>query len=256
MNPFTTGIAAIKIFSEIGKFNSHGKEFKALYDAGDYATEQELIRKYQVETIENISNRIGLTYTIEGKENIPEHGPIMIYSNHQGFGDIFALIKAIPSLQIGYIAKDEWRKWKPIANAIMNTKSVFLIRNNPREAVKVIAEAKALLDKGYNLAIFPEGTRSRGGEMAEFKHGAYKFAQKAKVPILPVTIEGTYKAFEETGSFKKAHIYVKIHPLVHIEEMDKKGQEAAFVEIEQTVRDGLDYLRAKSAEDSNIAKEN
>ncbi len=243
MNPFTTGLAAIRIFSEIGKFNRHGAELRRHYEAGEYEKEQELIRLYQGETVEAISRRCGLTYEILGEENIPEHGPLMIYSNHQGFGDIFTIIKALPNLQIGYIAKDEWRKWSPVANAIINTKSIFLVRDNPREAVKVVSQAKDLLSKGYNLAIFPEGTRSRGGEMAEFKHGAYKFAQKAKVPILPITIEGTYKAFEEKGTFRPAHIYVKVHPLVHIEDMTRSEQEIAFGEIEQTVRDGLAELR-------------
>lgn len=249
MNPFTTGIAGFKIISEINRYNTYEKQFKALYEAGDYAGEQELIRKVQQDVIPAICRRTGLNIIVEGQENLPEKGPFMIYANHQGFADIFAIVIALPNHQIGFIAKDEWRKWRPIARAIENTKSVFLVRNNPREAVKVVSTAKELMDKGYNMAIFPEGTRSRGSEMSEFKPGAYKFAQKANVPIIPLSLEGSYKAFEEHGSFKKADIYVKIHPAVHIENMDKKEQKEAFAQIEQTVRDGLAELRAREAKE-------
>lgn len=245
MNPFVTGIAAFKICQEIVKYGSHEAEFKKLYEAGDYEGEKEAIRVNQQKTISAISKRCGLAYSFYGQENIPEDEPFMIYANHQGFADIFAIIMAIPNHQMGFIAKDEWRKWKFIAKAITNTKSVFLVRNNPREAVKVVSRAKELMDKGYNFAIFPEGTRSRGGEMGEFKHGAYKFAQKANVPILPISIDGSYKAFEEKGTFKKAHINVMIHPVVHIENMSKAEQNDAFASVEQAVRDGLTELRSK-----------
>lgn len=247
MNPFTTGIAAIKVLTEINRYNSYEKQFKALYDAGDYAGEQELIRKVQQDVIPAICRKCKFDIHIEGEENLPEKGPFMVYSNHQGFVDIFAIVIALKDHQIGFISKDEWRNFKPIAKAIENTRSVFLVRNNPREAVKAVAIAKELMDKGYNMAIFPEGTRSKGPEMGEFKPGAYKFAQKANVPIVPLTLDGSYRAFEEKGTYKPTRVDIIIHPTVHIEEMDKAEQKEAFAQIEKTVRDGLDTIRSRNA---------
>lgn len=249
MNPFTTGIAALKIITEVNRYNSYEKQFQALYEAGDYEGEQELIRQVQQDVIPAICRKCGFDISVEGEENLPEKGPFMIYANHQGFVDIFAIVIALKDHQIGFIAKDEWRKFRPIARAIKNTKSVFLVRNNPREAVKVVSEAKALMDKGYNMAIFPEGTRSRGAEMSEFKAGAYKFAQKANVPIVPLTVEGSYRAFEEHGTYKPAHIDIIIHPAVHIENMDKKEQKEAFAQVEKTVRDGIAEIRSRQAKE-------
>ena len=87
--------------------------------------------------------------------------------------------------------------------------------------------------------IFPEGTRSQCSEMGEFKAGSFKFAQKAKVPILPITLEGGYHFWEEKGTVQPCTVHVKIHPLVHFEEMDRKTQNNAHVEIENTIREGL-----------------
>jgi len=92
---------------------------------------------------------------------------------------------------------------------------------------------------GFNLLIFPEGTRSKGPEMGEFKAGAFKFAEKAKVPILPVTIDGSYRFFEEKGTWQPAHVKLTAHPLVHIEQMDKEAQKEAAKQIEATVKSAL-----------------
>jgi 1-acyl-sn-glycerol-3-phosphate acyltransferase len=106
--------------------------------------------------------------------------------------------------------------------------------------VRALGEAKKVLDQGFNMIIFPEGTRSKGHQMGEFKAGAFKFAEKAKVPILPVTIDGSYKLFEEKGTYQPCHIKVTIHPLVHIEKMSREEQHQAQKDIEAEIRAALD----------------
>ena len=54
-----------------------------------------------------------------------------------------------------------------------------------------------LLNRGKSLIIFPEGTRSKGGPVAEFKSGSLRIAVKAKVPVVPVVIDGSYKVMEQ-----------------------------------------------------------
>ncbi len=253
MNPFTTGAAAFKIFASVGQYNRHSREIDKLHEAGDFAAEKELIRDLQVKTISDINRKLGLTYTVVGRENIPsdDEQPVMIYANHQGYADIFAMFEAIQTMQIGFLAKDDFRSWPYISKVIKYTRSIFLVRGGGREAIKAIKEAQELTSKGFNLAIFPEGTRSRGPEMGEFKHGAFKFAQKCKVPILPISIDKSYELFEGPGTFQKAHIYIKIHPLVHIEQMNKSEQDEAFRQVEQTIRQGQLDLRALAEEEAN-----
>lgn len=240
MNIFKTGPKFIQGYMETLRFNKLGPEIRRLREEGRYEEERELIHFGQKRWVENTSAKLGLTYEVHGEENIPESGPIMLYCNHQGFADIPATLWLMKDrMQLGYVAKEEWRKYGILRDVIDNTRSIFLTRDNPKEAIKALSEAKEILGKGFNMVIFPEGHRSKGHEMGEFKAGAFKFAEKAKVPILPVTIDGSYKLFEEIGSYQPAHIKVTAHPLVHIEQMDKHEQKEAQAAIEETIRSAL-----------------
>jgi 1-acyl-sn-glycerol-3-phosphate acyltransferase len=242
MNIFKTGPRFIRGYIETMRFTSLKKKLNKLREAGDIEGEKELIRFGQKRWVEAMTPVLGLTYEVKGEENVPspEDGPFMIYSNHQGFADIPATLWLMKDrFQLGYVAKEEWRKYPTLRDVVESTRSIFLVRDNPKEAIKALSEAKELLDQGFNLVIFPEGHRSKGHQMGEFKAGAFKFAEKAKVPILPITIDGSYKLFEEKGSYQPCHIKITVHPLVHIEEMDKHEQKEAQAQIEETIRGAL-----------------
>ena len=242
MNIFKTGPRFIRGYIETLRYTSLKKQFEKLRAAGDIEGEKELIRFGQKRWVEALTPILGLTYEVKGEENIPapEDGPFMIYSNHQSFADICATLWLMKDHgPMGYVSKEEWRKYPILRDVVEYSRSIYLIRNNPKEAVKALGEAKKVLDLGFNMCIFPEGTRSQCHEMGEFKAGAFKFAEKAKVPILPVTIDGTYHFFEEHGTWNPAHIKVTAHPLVHIEKMDKHQQKEAQAQIEATIRGAL-----------------
>lgn len=243
MNIFKTGPRFIRGYIETKKFTSIKKQAEALRAAGDLRGEKELIWSAQKRWVETMSPVLGLTYEVHGEENVPslDDGPFMIYSNHQSFADICATLWLMKDHgPMGYVSKKEWSKYPILADVVEYSRSIYLVRNNPKEAVKALGEAKKILDQGFSLCIFPEGTRSQKHEMGEFKAGAFKFAEKAKVPILPVTIDGTYHFFEEDGSWKPAHIKITAHPLVHIEDMDREHQHEAQKQIEATIRAALD----------------
>lgn len=242
MNPFISGPALLKAWGEISKFNKNAATLDKLRQSGDVVAERELIHEKEVICSEGIFDKLKVNIEIEGAENIPSAGPIMVYSNHQSLVDIPAIIYLFKDkFQMGFISKAEWKKLKPLAKAIEYTRSVFLVRGGGREALTAINEATELLKQGFSLCIFPEGTRSKKHEMGEFKPGSFKFAERGGVPILPVTLDGGYKTFEETGNFKPNQtIKIKVHPLVHIENMDRKQLKEAAVQIEETIRSGLE----------------
>lgn len=242
MNLFASIPALLKAWGEIRKFNSNSKEFDHLRELGDVAAERKLILRTSGEWAEATSRKLRINYDIEGEENIPESGPLMVYANHQSLADILAIYYLFRNhFQIGFISKDEWRKFAPLAKAIEYTRSIFLVRGSGREALKAITQSSEYLSQGFSLAIFPEGTRSQKHEMGEFKTAAFKFAEKGNVPILPITLDGGYKLLEETGSFKPDQtIKIKVHPIVHIEQMDKAERKKAYADIEATIRAGLD----------------
>lgn len=244
MNPFISGPALLKAYGEIKKFNKLSSKFDELRKSGDVEAERELICAEAGNVASEICRKLKITLEVEGEDNIPERGPIMVYSNHQSLVDIVAILAVFKNhFQMGFISKAEWKKLKPLAKAIEYTRSVFLVRGGGREALAAISESTELLNQGFSLCIYPEGTRSQKHEMGEFKPGSFKFAERGNVPILPVTLDGGYKTFEETGNFKPNQtVKVKIHPLVHIEEMDKKQQKEAAIQIEKTIRDGLENI--------------
>lgn len=243
MNIFKTGPKFIRGYIETKRFAMLKKQLCKLREEGDIQGEKEFIRQGEKRWVEALSSALKLTYDVQGEENIPapEDGAFMIYSNHQSFADIPAILWLMKDHgMVGFISKEEWRKYPVLKDVVECSRSIFLVRNNPREALKTLGEAKLLLKQGFNICIFPEGTRSKSHEMGQFKAGAFKYAEKAKVPILPVTIDGTYRFFEEDGSWKPAHIKVTAHPLVHIEEMDREHQLEAQRQIEETIRSALD----------------
>jgi 1-acyl-sn-glycerol-3-phosphate acyltransferase len=107
--------------------------------------------------------------------------------------------------QMGYVAKEEWRKVKTLANAILYTRSVFLTRGDSREAIKTIKEASELLKMGFNLVIFPEGTRSLNGEIGRFKRGAFQIAWDLGLPVIPLSLDGCYEVLPKGKPFVHRH---------------------------------------------------
>ena len=246
MNPFTTGGALLRVVSGINYFNSHsGPGIRKAREEGDYALARDIQVKGTSRFADYINPKLKITYEIYGQENIPQDGPILIVPNHQGYADILLIYSIFKHMQTGFIAKKELSKIGIIQKAAENTGTIFLNRGDARGAIQVINEGTERLKRGDSLVIFPEGTRSKGGPARHFKAGSLKFAQKAKVPVLPVTIEGTYHTFEEYGSFRPAHYKCIIHPLVHIEEMDRREQASVHSLIEKTVFDGLKELTGK-----------
>lgn len=148
----------------------------------------------------------GSTVNIIGKGNIPEESCVFV-GNHQGNFDILAL-KGYIDKPMGFIAKKELEKLPGVSYWMKQVHCVFMDREDPRDSVRAILEGVENLKRGISMVIYPEGTRSQGKEMLEFKKGAMKLAIKAGAPIVPVTINESYKIFEAQKGKKTKPIKV------------------------------------------------
>ena len=84
-------------------------------------------------------------------------------------------------------------------------------RGDARSALKALRECQRKLDMKVSVMMFPEGTRSRSGELAEFKDGAFKLAIDAGVEILPIVLNGTYNALTPNSwTFNKVRADLKV----------------------------------------------
>lgn len=160
----------------------------------------------------------GIRVSLEGLENITSP-PYIFMCNHQSALDIFSLLSALP-MSFKWIAKRELFFIPFFGWAIKRGGHVSLDRKNPREALKAIDEAARKIKGGMNIVIFPEGTRSKDGNLLPFKKGGFSLALRARVPVVPVGIRGTSR-LQPKGSFipkEKGIIYIRIGEPMHIEE--------------------------------------
>lgn len=165
-----------------------------------------------------VINYIGLNLEVEGLDKIPKETCLFV-ANHQSNLDVPSLLSVVP-MQLGFIAKIEMKNLPIISYWMKQIKCVFMDRENVREAVKSINEGIEYLKEGNSLLIFPEGTRSRGGEVKEFKKGSLKLGIKAGVPIVPVCVNGTYKSLEESG-IKKSKAKITFCDPIYIKDLSK-----------------------------------
>lgn len=175
----------------------------------------------------------GVKVFVHGLDNIPADRTVLFVSNHQSNFDIPLFLCKIPGYK-GFIAKIELKKVPAVNTWMEFLGCVFMDRNDLKQSVKCIIEGINILKSGVSMVVFPEGTRSKGNEMGEFKQGTFKLATKPGVPIVPVTVDGTYKIMEENKmKIKPAAVNIYIHP--PIETKGLSGEEKAS--LPETVKE-------------------
>ena len=232
-----------KLMKSVHVFNKRIKDIEAAKARGDYEEERRIIAEATGIWVNNVIKLLDMHINIKGRENIPE-GPCVFFSNHQGYADIPTFFKACEGKQIGFIAKDSLAKAPYFGKWIRNIRGIFITRGDTRESLKSFRTGVDYLKDGFSLVIFPEGTRSQGGPMREFKAGSFKLATKAKVPVVPVTINGSYHLVEETGIITKGvHIDIVIHPAIPTAGMERSEMVKLHETVEATVRTTLEELQ-------------
>lgn len=151
---------------------------------------------------------LGAKVIVSGKYNIPSKGKKVCYiGNHQSMLDVVALLWA-KGTRSGFIGKIEVKK-VPVLNLWFDSLGcVYLDRKNPRTSIKSIIEGSKKIENGMPMGVFPEGTRSKDGQIHEFKHGSFKMGTRVGALIVPVTIRNTRKLLEEIKSFKIIKVYI------------------------------------------------
>ena len=137
-----------------------------------------------------------------GTENILAAGNngFMLYANHQGMFDIVAIAATCP-VPLGAVLKKEL-VGIPLIDQIKDcTKSYPMDREDVRQSLTVIQNVIEEVKKGRNYLIFPEGTRSKNGNvMGDFHGGSFRCAVKAKCPIVPLAFIDSFKVLDQKGS--------------------------------------------------------
>lgn len=189
--------------------------------------------------IDHRANKGGnVQVVVKGEENIPKENGFIFYPNHQGMYDVLAVME-VCSVPFSVVAKKEVQN-VPFLREVFACMRAFMIdRENLRQSLKIIASVTEEVKKGRNYLIFPEGTRSKNGNVVgEFKGGSFKAAMNAKCPIVPVALIDSFKPFD-TNTIKKVTVQVDfLEPLYYNDYKDMKTTEiAALVQnrIQETI---------------------
>ena len=181
---------------------------------------------------------------VTGLENLPEEDGFMIYANHQGMFDVVA-IAGTCKRPLGVVMKKELENVPLLKQIRYCTKSFLMDREDVRQSLEVIQNVTKEVQAGRNYVIFPEGTRSRKGNvMVDFHGGSFRCAVKAKCPIVPIAFIDSFKVLDQKGC---GPLTVQMHYLKPIAYEEFAGMKAA--EVAELVKQ-----RIQEAIDANIEK--
>ncbi len=242
---------AAKFYSTLKYLNQYKKKIKKYRAEGNREKERENILLATTTWSKNVAKEMGLNINISGRENLPEKGPVVVVANHQGFADVIALCATLDKFQVGFVAKQSLSKIPLYGVWVDLVRCVLIKRESPRDSLNAIKKGVSYIKEGFSLVIFPEGTRSRSSQMGSFKKGSIKLATIPKAPIIPITINGTYKILEETGEIKPGDIDIIIHPLIETKGLSKEEEKNISSNVEKVVRSGLIKLGVELNEISN-----
>jgi 1-acyl-sn-glycerol-3-phosphate acyltransferase len=172
-----------------------------------------------------------LRLRVYGREHLEGVDGALLLINHQSYLDPMIVGVGLKR-PVSFLARDSLYK-VPLIGWVLNHTYVLPINRDAANTASIRACIKRL-EEGYLVGLFPEGTRSSDGQLGEIKPGFVAIIRRAKVPVIPVAVEGCYEAFPKGAWFIRPHkirvVFGKPIPAADIERLTQKGQEAAMAE--------------------------
>jgi 1-acyl-sn-glycerol-3-phosphate acyltransferase len=176
-------------------------------------------------------NALGGLY-VQGEENVPATGPVLMVSNHVSFLDPVSIGDASPR-RVVFMAKAGLFDNK-LLNFLLRGVDSFPVRRGEADRA-AFRTTLTMLGEGRVVCIFPEGTRSPDGELMEAEPGAALFAVKTGCPVVPVYVRNSQKMLDLKGRLHRAKITVAFGPSFTLTRgMEKEGGARMMAEIAKT----------------------
>ncbi|NDV65438.1 1-acyl-sn-glycerol-3-phosphate acyltransferase [Bacteroides sp. 224] len=137
---------------------------------------------------------------VRGREKLKKRTSYVFVANHQGAFDIF-LIYGFLGRNFKWMMKKSLRSIPFVGKACESAGHIFVDRSGPKKVLATIKQAKASLKDGISLVVFPEGARSFTGHIGYFKKGAFQLADDLQLPVVPLTIDGSFEILPRTGKW-------------------------------------------------------
>lgn len=183
----------------------------------------------------------GWRLRVEGKENLPPAGAFLLASNHSSLTDIFAMFYL--RVPFKWVAKESLFRIPVLGWAMTWAGYIPLMRDERRSIRHTFVAILRCLKQGVPVALFPEGTRSRDGQLGPFKAGAFRLAIKARVPIVPVAITGTREVVVPDSwilSLKRdQRVRVKVFPPIPPPQDEPGAADRLSDQVREVIASGL-----------------
>jgi 1-acyl-sn-glycerol-3-phosphate acyltransferase len=152
---------------------------------------------------------------VEGREHLKKGESYVFVSNHQGAFDIF-LIYGHLGRDFRWMMKYQLRKIPFLGYACAKCHHIFIDKRGASRIKKSYDQARDILRGGISLVVFPEGSRSFTGHMGFFRRGAFLLADELRLPVVPLTINGSFDIMPRTSRWAKWHpLRLTIHEPIH-----------------------------------------
>jgi 1-acyl-sn-glycerol-3-phosphate acyltransferase len=187
----------------------------------------------------------GIRVRAVGREQLEAGRAYLFISNHVSNLDP-PLITPLLGRRVAIIAKQELFKIPLFGRAMKKGSFVAVNRAARRSAVESVTNAVHVLQSGLGMLVFPEGTRSPDGKLLTFKKGPFQLAKEAGVPVVPITVVGTYEAWPK-GSWKlrAGEVVVYFHPPV--DPKDFATKEDLLAAVRATIESALPEAQRRTA---------
>jgi 1-acyl-sn-glycerol-3-phosphate acyltransferase len=181
----------------------------------------------------------GIRYRVIGREHVPADGAVVFCSNHESNVDPPLLFQALHR-QLHILYKAELHRF-PIMGMVFDVGGFVPVDRADREkALASIGLGAESLRAGNSFLIFPEGTRSRTGELLPFKKGGFIMAIRAQVPVVPVAISGGRSAMRKGSPIvRPVHVTVRIGRPVPTAGLDVSDRDELIDRVRQEVQNLL-----------------
>jgi 1-acyl-sn-glycerol-3-phosphate acyltransferase len=183
----------------------------------------------------------GIRLTVEGTEHLPHDRPLIFMGNHQSYFDVPVLFRATP-LPFTWLAKEELFRIPVFGHSIRAAGYIPINRGNGRDSLKSLNRAAELVKAGRSVAIFPEGTFTRDGNLLPFKRGGFILAAMSGVPIAPFTISGAMKVNppDRLLSLRPGVISVKFSPVIELDASLVRHPTLLMEKVRTAIASGLE----------------
>jgi len=182
---------------------------------------------------------------VDGKRKTAWRRHFVIVSNHQSQLDILVAFHLF--IPFKWVSKAEVFNLPFIGWNMRLNRYIRLKRGDKAGIARMFADCEKALSRGSSIFMFPEGTRSRNGELKEFKPGAFLLAKKMNVPILPVVINGTHAALPKhsLNFHGRQHMHVRMLPPIPVEQVAEMPVESLTDRVRTIIATELEKLAAR-----------